>query len=172
MKLEDTEKLRKSVVADTGRANQVKMSDETFQSPQQKALLSTDPQEIKAARSVIKGKLTSASNSFGGLNDLKVKDGKFDHEKINSESILVAHEKLITNFELVNKLHDVYCGYRERGEDEALAVKDVEYLDEIEKKVCESLDVYSSYTMSHLEYLRKLKQTRLRKKPSLRRLKL
>ena len=57
--------------------------------------MSTDPQEIKAARSVIKGKLTSASNSFGGLNDLEEKSSKDRFERLMK--FLVKYKTIVEN---------------------------------------------------------------------------
>ena len=79
-------------------------------------LKSTDPDVIKNARAVVKGKITCAVNSINAL----VKDtaGKFDHGKISRTNALSTHYKLVANLELVKNLHEIFCIHRERGKDD------------------------------------------------------
>ena len=116
----------------------------------EEALKSTDPTQIKNARSVVKGKVTSAVNSIEALE--KNSAGEFIHAKISRTNALASKTKLDTNFELIRKLHEHYCSHRERGKDdaaeEALVDKDEEYITEIELNAHKALDVFTEYELS------------------------
>ena len=116
----------------------------------EEALKSTDPILIKNARSVVKGKVTSAVKSIEALD--KDSAGEFDHTKISRTNALASKTKLETNFELVRKLHEHYCIYREKEKDdtseEALVEKDENYITEVELNAHKALDVFAEYDCS------------------------
>ena len=87
---------------------------------------STDPDVIKNARAVVKGKITSAVNSINAL--FKDTDGIFDHSKINRTNALTTHSKMVANLELIKGLHE-----------------DEEYVTEVELKAHKALDVHAEY---------------------------
>ena len=113
---------------------------------------STDLQEITKARQVIKGQITIAVNKLTSILGNQ-SNGDFDHENIVRIEAVQTHTKLDENFQLFQKLHLKYCEHRAVGaddtEEEALVLKDGQYLDEVQSKVYLLLDKFTKYDRSY-----------------------
>ena len=62
-------------------------------------LTSTNPKELKGARAVIKGKITSAITGISSLE--KNSDGSYDHSRISRTNVVSNCDKLVTNVDLM-----------------------------------------------------------------------
>ena len=122
---------------------------------QEAALKSKDPQEIKKARQVTKGQITNAVRRLEAILGKQSKEG-FDHENISRTEAVQVHTRMDENFQLFQKLHSRYCQFRVGGadntEEEGLILKDGQYFDEVESKVCSLLDKYTKYDRSYKVY--------------------
>ena len=116
---------------------------------------STDLQEIKKARQVTKGQITLAVTKLTTILE-KESNGEFDHENISRTEAVQVHTRMDENFQLFQKLHMRYCQFRvvgaEDNEEEGFILKDGQYLDEVESKVCSLLDKFTKYDRSYQVY--------------------
>ena len=71
------------------------------------ALKSSDPRVVKTARRTVKGQITNNTNQLSNLLHKK-SDGDFDLDNISYPIVSEIHNKLNSNFELINQLHDRY----------------------------------------------------------------
>ena len=117
-------------------------------------LTSTNPKELKGARAVIKGKITSAITGISSLE--KNSDASYDHSKISRKNVLSNRDKLVTNVGL-KKVHDRFCTFMDRGntdeEEESILEKEEDYLSSIEKKAHKALDVFDEYEVSYNAFI-------------------
>ena len=114
----------------------------------EEALKSTDPQEVKRLRSSISGQITCDINIL--QRELSKKKGDcFDFDKISPQLIKTQKKKLVSHFELVQKLHERFCDVREEGVDEQaesnLVESDTEFMISIMSKVCPLLDIVDQF---------------------------
>ena len=83
-------------------------------------------------------------------------NGDFDYENIVRIEAVQTHTKLDENFQLFQKLHLKYFEHRAVGaddtEEEALVLKDGQYLDEVQSKVYLLLEKFPKYDRSYKVY--------------------
>ena len=96
----------------------------------EEGLVSTDVDKIKSARRTAKGQVTTKTKSL--KSKLKVKDGKFEFDKIEEEMVQELYQKLNKTHDDFQNLHDRFLQYRESKEN----------ADE-EKTVLENEEIYS-----------------------------
>ena len=101
------------------------------------ALSSTNTDEVKKARAVVKGKITTTFNKLE--SKLTVQPGvEYDHKLISKSEVKDYYEDLETNFKLFKGLHERFCNLRETKDEtelENLAVEDATYYDGVASKV-------------------------------------
>ena len=118
-------------------------------------LTSTNPKELKGARAVIKGKITSAITGISSLE--KNSDGSYDHSRISRTNVLSNRDKLVTNVDLMKKVHDRLCTFMDRGntdaEEESILEKEEEYISSIEKKAHTALDMFDEYEILYKAFI-------------------
>ena len=114
----------------------------------EEALKSSDPKEIKRLRGSISTQITIDINLLA-KELAKKTGGSFDLDKMCHQIIKIQKEKLLTHFDLIQKLHERYVERREEGIDEAaeqsLVSEDVQYLEDIVTKIGPILDEIEAY---------------------------
>ena len=114
----------------------------------EEALISRDPKEIKRLRGSISTQLTIDINLLEKELSKKT-GGSFDLDKMCHQIIKMHKKKLLTHFDLIQKLHERYVELREEGIDELtedkLVAEDVQYLENIITKIGPVLDNIESY---------------------------
>ena len=115
------------------------------------ALNSSDPRVVKTARRAIKGQITIATSQLSNLLHKKT-DGDFDLNEISYPIVSEIHNKLKSNFELINQLHDRYVQVRAEGQDEdeenRLVDEEVRYMLDVSTQMYAVLEVYMKYDKS------------------------
>ena len=121
----------------------------------QAALKSKDLPEVKKARAVIKGQLTTAVNRLDTIFGQKDGD-EFDHKSISKSEVKQIEAKFNENFDLFQKLHQKCCEMRDVGKDdieeEANVKKDEEYAEEVTNKAFPLLDQIVEYNRSLADF--------------------
>ena len=126
------------------------------------ALSSTDADEVKKARAVVKGKITTTVNKL--QIKLTVQPGvEYDHKLISKSEVKDYCEDLETNFKLFKGLHERFCNLRETKDEtelENLAVEDATYYDGVASKVYLIRDKKEEFDTSLRKYEEKQKLSR------------
>ena len=112
------------------------------------ALKSSDPRVVKTARRAIKGQIMIATSQLSNLLHKK-SDGDFDLDNISYPIVSEIHNKLNSNFELINQLHDRYGQVRAEGQDDdeenRLVEEEVRYMSDVSTQVYTVLEVFMKY---------------------------
>ena len=114
----------------------------------EEALQSQDPKTVKRLRGSINTQIQCDVNLLE--KELQKKqNGNFDLSKISPQLIKIQKKKLLSHFELIQKLHDRFVAIREEGETEdaeaALVQDDMNYMLNITVLVCPILDGVDAY---------------------------
>ena len=94
----------------------------------EEALVSTDPKLVKRLRG------SSSTQVLCNLNILikalaNRKDGQFDFENISPQLVVGHKSKLLSHFEMIQKLHERYIVLRETGVAEEQVIReDIDFL--------------------------------------------
>ena len=115
------------------------------------ALKSTDPRAVKYARRAVKGQVTMGATRLTNLLQ-KTTDGKFDFDNISYPIVSEVYTKLMSDFELINQLHDRYVQVRAEGQDDdeenRLVDEEVRYMLDVSTQMYAVLEVYMKYEKS------------------------
>lgn len=130
----------------------------------EEALTSNDPTVVKRLRGSISAQVTSDLNILE--KELSKKQGEiFNYEGISPQLIKIQKKKLLSHFDILQKLHERYAQIREEGVDEevelTLVEADSNYIETITTKVCPILDLIDKYEegLSHLSKSKVLLKT-------------
>ena len=128
-----------------------KNSTKDFIMPSREALESTVPRIVKNARRAIKRQVTMGTTRLTNLLQ-KPSDGDFDFDNISYPVVLEVYTKLMSDFELINQLHDRYVQVRAEGQDDdeenRLVDEEVRYMLDVSTQMYAVLEVYMKYEKS------------------------
>ena len=114
----------------------------------EEALKSSDPAEVKRLRGSICAQISCDTNLL--TKELSKKVGEqFDYGKISPQLIKIHKKKLLSHYDLIQKLQGRFLEVREEGlTDDAeaeLVESDIKYMENISSKVCPILDSIDQY---------------------------
>ena len=120
-------------------------------------LKSSVPEDLKVARSTVKGSITRSLNRLEAIL-VRTADEviAFDHDTINKIEVKDLQDKLLKSMLSFQDLHDRYCEVRLKDVDPAKELKavkeDENYVNETLDKVYSLLDTYDKYNRSSVKF--------------------